>query len=329
MSDVLHAKLSVAPMIDWTHVHFRYLMRLLSPTALLYTEMQTVGAIFHNPDRALARHPDECPVALQLGGSDPEKLARAAKLGEVAGFDEINLNLGCPSDKVQAGQFGACLMRDKGRVSECIRAMAEVVSIPVTAKTRIGIDEDDSYAFFQDFVGMLVDSGIKKLIVHARKAWLHGLNPKQNRTIPPLHPDYAWRIREAIAPIPVVINGNITTVDTTREHLQHVDGVMVGRLVCQHPWGLALLHQSLNPQWCMPRRSEVAAAYITYLLTSPLATDVPRGVLLKPIMNLAHGLPEAKGWKAAIMELRGGGFADGLYAALRVMEELEGLKTVL
>jgi tRNA-dihydrouridine synthase A len=201
--------------------------------------------------------------------------------------------------------------------------MAEAVSIPVTAKTRIGIDEDDSYTFFSDFVGMLVDAGIQKLVVHARKAWLHGLNPKQNRTIPPLHPDYAWRIRAEIAPIPVVINGNITTVDTTREHLQHVDGVMVGRLVCQHPWGLASLHQALFPEGEMPTRAQVLDDYIQYLLESPIAAGVPRGVLLKPIMNLAHGLPDAKRWKEAIMHLRTGDFAAGLRHAHTVLTGIE------
>ena len=196
----LFSPLSIAPMIDWSYTHFRVLMRLLAPQALLYTEMQTPNAIRHQPTRALQFHPKETPVALQLGGSEPKALTAAAKQAEDAGFSEINLNLGCPSSRVLAGNFGASLMRDPKQVASCITAIKQAVSIPVTAKTRIGIDQEDSYAFFESFVNTLVNAGCDKLIVHARKAWLSGLNPKQNRTIPPLHYDYVHRIKKTLPP---------------------------------------------------------------------------------------------------------------------------------
>ena len=179
----LISMLAIAPMIDWTYIHFRVLMRILAPQALLYTEMQTVGAIFNNPARALAHHAIEYPLALQLGGADKAALVKCAQIAEQQTFSEINLNLGCPSDRVQAGRFGACLMAEPKLVSECIQAMKTAVSIPITAKVRIGIDQQDSYDYFSSFVRQLVDAGCDKVIVHARKAWLHGLSPKQNRTI--------------------------------------------------------------------------------------------------------------------------------------------------
>ncbi|HAT9648893.1 TPA: tRNA dihydrouridine(20/20a) synthase DusA, partial [Legionella pneumophila subsp. pneumophila] len=220
----IFSKLSIAPMIDWTNSPFRTLMRLLAPNALLYTEMQTTGAVQNNPDRALYFNSVEHPIAIQLGGADKSALVKCAIIAEQKGFNEINLNLGCPSDKVQAGRFGACLMKEPEHVADCIRAIKQVVGIPVTAKTRIGIDNQDSYEFFRSFSLHLVEAGCDKLIIHARKAWLNGLNPKQNRTIPPVNYDYVYELKKEIPHIFITINGNILTVEEINSHLKHVDG---------------------------------------------------------------------------------------------------------
>lgn len=299
----LFSPLSIAPMIDWTNIPFRMLMRLLAPEALLYTEMQTTNAIVHNPTRALGLHPAETPVALQLGGSDPKALAIAAKQAEAVGFSEINLNLGCPSDRVVSGNFGACMMRSPELVAECIAAMKAAVSIPVTAKTRIGIDHDDSYEFFEAFTQYLLQAGCDKLIVHARKAWLTGLNPKQNRTIPPIQHDYVYRIKKSLPEnIPVVINGHIETEDAMLAHLKHVDGVMIGRLACRDPYAIAGLHHALYPVISKPSRAAVLQDYVAYA-RSPHAQDETMHRLFKPILNLVHGLPGARAWKAALLHI--------------------------
>jgi tRNA-dihydrouridine synthase A len=287
-------------MIDWTYTHFRVLMRLLAPKALLYTEMQTVGAIKNNPQRALLYSPMESPLALQLGGAEKEGLILCAKLAEDQGFAEVNLNLGCPSDKVQAGRFGACLMKEPKHVAECLAAMKHAVSIPVTAKMRIGIDDQDSYEFFAAFAHQLVEAGCDKLIVHARKAWLHGLNPKQNRTIPPVHYDFVWRIKEELGTLPVVINGNLLTLDDVMTQMQYVDGVMIGRLACNNPYALVSLHHWFYPQSNMTSRARIVTTYLDYLVEQ-FANGVPLSILFKPIMNFAHGLSGAKHWKEALM----------------------------
>lgn len=302
-SDLLFSSLAVAPMIDWTYSHFRVFMRLLAPRALLYTEMQTTGAIQNNPTRALHFTPQEHPLALQLGGSDPQALARSAFLAEQEGYDEVNINLGCPSDKVKAGHFGACLMAQAPRVVACIEAMRETVSIPVSAKTRIGIDDQDSYAFFSDFVHQLVEAGSQKIIVHARKAWLNGLSPKQNRTIPPVNYDYVYRIKQEISHIPVVINGNILNYEEIKMHLQHVDGVMLGRLACDNPYQLANIHHQLYPEIAKPTRAQIFADYLEYLLDE-YSKGIALSLLIKPVFNLAFGLPGASQWKKILMLLR-------------------------
>lgn len=289
-------------MIDWTYVHFRVLMRFLAPQALLYTEMQTTGAIHNNPKRALHYHAKEHPLAIQLGGSDPIALAQCAVTAELAGYDEINLNLGCPSDKVQAGHFGACLMNEPQQVSQCIQAMKEAVSIPVTAKTRIGIDTQDSYEFFSAFVHRLVEAGCDKIIVHARKAWLSGLNPKQNRTIPPVNYSFVYRIKQELPEIPVVINGNILHIQEIKEHLNHVDGVMIGRLACDNPYKMAVIHHSLFPNSPLLSRGQIFRSYREYL-EAQYASGVPLSVLVKPVFNFAHGLPGASQWKKTLMTL--------------------------
>lgn len=287
-------------MIDWTYSHFRVLMRLLAPDALLYTEMQTTGAIQNNPQRALYFNHVEHPLAIQLGGSDPNALAKCALIAEEAGYDEINLNLGCPSDKVQAGRFGACLMNEPAQVVQCIQTIKKAVTIPVTAKTRIGIDNQDSFEFFSSFAHQLVDAGCDKLIVHARKAWLNGLNPKQNRTIPPVNYDFVYRLKNEIPHIPIVINGNILTVKDINTHLHYVDGVMLGRLACDNPYYLTDIHQVLYPERPKLKRSQVLTQYLDYLLEE-CNRGIPLSLLIKPIFNLVYGMPGASQWKKKLM----------------------------
>ncbi|PWY54387.1 tRNA dihydrouridine(20/20a) synthase DusA [Legionella qingyii] len=300
MSNILLSPLSIAPMIDWTYSHFRVFMRILAPHALLYTEMQTTGAIQNNPVRALQFSEREHPIALQLGGSDPKALAQCAQYAEQEGYDEVNLNLGCPSDKVQAGHFGACLMREPKQVVACIQAMLQEATIPVTAKTRIGIDHQDSYEFFSDFVHQLLEAGVQKVIVHARKAWLNGLNPKQNRTIPPINYEYVYRLKKEIPDVPVVVNGNISNIEEINDHLQYVEGVMLGRLACDNPFQIAKIHQALYPETQTSTRSEVFNRYLDYLY-GEYTKGVSLSLLIKPVFNLAFGLPGASQWKRKLM----------------------------
>ncbi len=298
-------------------------MRLLAPHALLYTEMQTAGAIEYNPARALDCYfPLEHPLALQLGGSDISALVRCAQQAEAHGFAEVNLNLGCPSDRVQAGRFGACLMAEPLHVAECISAMKQAVNIPITAKTRIGIDEQDSYDYFASFARALVDAGCDKLIVHARKAWLKGLSPKQNRTVPPLHYDYVYQIKKEYPTLPIVINGNIQTLDETNQHLQSVDGVMLGRLACQNPYQIAVIHHALHPEVPLPSRETVLQQYVDYVLS----LGQPRtgiGHLIKPILNLTHGLPGSKAWREQLVMIQRSGDVNRLMSAIGSLVEME------
>jgi tRNA-dihydrouridine synthase A len=309
-------------MIDWTNTHFRVFMRLLAPQALLYTDMQTAGAVFNNPLRALDFHPMEEPVALQLGGSDKTSLMKCAQLAEERGFSEINLNLGCPSDRVQAGRFGACLMAEPQTVVDCIKAIKQVVNIPVSAKVRIGIDQQDSYDFFSDFVHQIVDAGCDKIIVHARKAWLHGLNPKQNRTIPPLHYDYVYKIKQELVSTPVIINGNITNLEGIHQHLKQVDGVMLGRLACQNPYAIAIIHNALYPEQDLLKRSIILERYINYIQSlNPIS--VPISVLIKPLFTFAHGLSGSRAWKALLMEILQQKNPKLLFQCEALLKELE------
>jgi tRNA-dihydrouridine synthase A len=287
-------------MIDWTYTHFRVFMRMLAPQALLYTEMQTTGAINNNPKRALHFSPIEHPIALQLGGSDAEALAKCAAIAEQEGYDEVNLNLGCPSDKVQAGRFGACLMNEPKKVARCIQEIKKAVSIPVTAKTRIGIDNQDSYEFFSAFAHELVEAGCDKLIVHARKAWLNGLNPKQNRTIPPVNYDFVYQLKKTMPSIPIIINGNILNIIEINKHLNHIDGVMLGRLACDNPFQIAEIHQALYPDATPLKRSHFFLQYREYLLNE-YSKGTPLSVLVKPVFNLSHGMPGASQWKKQLM----------------------------
>lgn len=320
-SSSLISPLAIAPMVDWTYTHFRVFMRLLAPHALLYTDMQTTGAVLHHPERALGFHPMEHPVALQLGGVEKDSLVQCVKEAEQYGFDEVNLNLGCPSARVQSGRFGACLMSEPVHVAECIAAMKKAVSIPVSAKTRIGIDDQDHYEFFSSFAHRLLDAGCDKLIVHARKAWLKGLNPKQNRTIPPLHYPYVYQFKQERPEIPVVINGNLTA-DAMSMHLKHVDGVMFGRLACQNPYAIALMHHQLYPGSPLKTRTDILRAYGAYLKT-PYAQGVPLSVLLKPVLGLAYGLPFAKRFKETLLKQPCTDTRPLLYEAVDMLEAME------
>ncbi len=236
---------SVAPMLDWTDKHYRYFARLMSSQTLLYTEMVTTGAILHGRGDYLAYNEEEHPLALQLGGSNPQDLAACAKLAGERGYDEINLNVGCPSDRVQNGRFGACLMAEPELVAECVSAMKQVVDIPVTVKTRIGIDEQDSYEFLTQLIDTVKAAGCEEFIIHARKAWLQGLSPKENREIPPLDYERVYQLKRDYPQLNISINGGVKTLEECKTHLAQLDGVMVGREAYQNPYILAQVDQQL------------------------------------------------------------------------------------
>jgi tRNA-dihydrouridine synthase A len=318
---VLDRRLSVAPMMAYTDRHCRYLLRLLSPRALLYTEMVTAQALAHGDvGRLLGFSESEHPVALQVGGSDPELLARAARLGEQFGYDEINLNVGCPSERVQSGSFGACLMAEPRLVAECMTAMREVVRIPVTVKCRIGIDDRDDYGFFEDFVLTLRDAGVGVFVVHARKAHLKGLSPKENREIPPLRYDVPARLKAQHPDLQVILNGGLKSIDQVREWLPRVDGVMLGRQAYQEPYLLAELDSRLlAPGVTPPRREDVVERYADYV-DAMLLTGHRLPLMLRHAHGLFAGQPNARAWRRYVTE-RGnqpGADADVLREALRM-----------
>ena len=237
---------SIAPMMDRTDRHDRYFLRQISPSALLYTEMVTTGAILHgDTERFLKFDPAEHPVALQLGGSDPDDLARCTEIAAERGYDEVNLNVGCPSDRVQNAQFGACLMKQPELVASCIERMSGAVDVPVTVKTRIGVDDRDSWEDFRGFVETVAATGCGVFIIHARKAWLQGLSPKQNREIPPLSYETVYRLKQEYPELNVSINGGITEAPAVADHLEHVDGVMIGRAAYENPWLLAEIEEAV------------------------------------------------------------------------------------
>ncbi len=314
--------LSIAPMINWTYSYFRVFMRILAPRALLYTEMQTPSDIHHHPERALYFDPMEQPIAFQIGGADKNALIECAKKAEQEGFIEFNLNLGCPSDNVQAGRFGACLMAEPAHVADCIDALKNAVNIPITAKTRIGIDHEDSYEFFSIFAHELIHAGCNKLIVHARKAWLNGLSPKQNRTIPPLHYEYAYEIKKELPEIPVIINGNINSIQEIHTHLNHhMDGVMIGRLACDNPYAIAEIHHALYPECPLLSRYDYLTQYAEYLnvmhLASKSSYKTPISLLLKPIFNIMHGISGARSWKEELLKVQHAGGIKNLNKVIK------------
>jgi len=291
-------------MMDWTDRHCRFFHRLLSPHALLYTEMVTAPAVLHG-DRArlLGFDPAEHPVALQLGGSEPVELAAAARVGESQGYDEINLNVGCPSDRVQSGRFGACLMREPTLVRECVAAMREAVAhlaVPVTVKCRIGVDDQDEYAGLAGFVEAVQASGCDTFIVHARKAWLQGLSPKENREIPPLNYARVYRLKQDHARLTVVINGGIGTLAEVDEHLRHVDGVMLGRTAYHEPYRLAEIEQEIFGTR-LPDRDAVLATLKPYI-DAHLARGDRLQHISRHILGLYQGLPGARAFRRLLSE---------------------------
>ena len=292
-------RLSVAPMLDWTDRHCRYFHRLLSRHALLYTEMVTTGALLHGDVARHLRFDDtEHPVALQLGGSEPADLARAAKLGEQWGYDEINLNCGCPSERVQRGAFGACLMREPALVADCVRAMVDVVGVPVTVKHRIGVDREDSYAFVRDFVGEVAEAGCGAFTVHARSAWLQGLSPKQNREVPPLRYEMAHQLKRDFPQLFISVNGGIATYPQIAEQLEQVDAVMVGREAYHNPWSLAGWDQAFMgaPGRDISRES-VEDDMVGYMEREAAAHGTGWYSVARHMLGLRHGLPGARHWR--------------------------------
>ena len=281
----------LAPMMDQSDRHCRYLWRLLSRHALLYTEMVTSNAILQGGDshRFLEFNSEEHPVALQLGGSDPAQLAECARLGEQWGYDEINLNCGCPSDRVQTGRIGACLMAEPNTVADCIKAMQDAVAIPVTVKHRIGIDDQDEDADLMNFVQTVAATGCTTFIVHARKAWLRGLSPKQNRDVPPLNYQRVYRLKQEFPELEIIVNGGIVSLEATQEHLRFVDGVMIGRQAYTEPYFLSTIDSALfDDQREVSSREDIVRQYHDYCLKQ-LSQGVPWRLLMRPVLGLFHG----------------------------------------
>jgi tRNA-dihydrouridine synthase A len=316
----------VAPMMDWTDRHCRVFHRRLTRRALLYTEMVTAPAVIHG-DRArlLGRDDSEHPVALQLGGADPQALAEAAAIGEGFGYDEINLNVGCPSDRVQDGRFGACLMADPKLVAACVAAMQARVSVPVTVKCRIGIDDQDSEADLARFVETVADVGCRTFIVHARKAWLQGLSPKQNREVPPLDYQRVYRLKAARPDLTIVINGGIDDLDAAEGHLEHVDGVMLGRAAYQTPYILAEVDRRFfGAGTDAPSRAEAVEALIPYV-EAHLRGGGRLNNIVRHMLGLYHGRPRGRLFRRYLSEnaVKEGAGAEVLRAALALVEGCE------
>lgn len=321
---MLDHRFCVAPMLDWTDRHCRYFLRLISRHALLYTEMVTTGALLHgdNPIRFLAFDPAEHPLALQLGGSEPTELAVCTRMAAEQGYDEVNLNVGCPSDKVQSGRFGACLMADPGLVAECVAAMAGASALPVTVKSRIGIDDHDSYEQLVAFVGAVAAAGCDTFVIHARKAWLEGLSPKQNREVPPLRYDIVERLKGDFPQLTIVLNGGLKDVDDARRQLDVLDGVMLGREAYHNPYILAevdrLFYGDDHP---VPSRGQVMAAFLPYA-ERQLQAGVSLGALTRHILGLYHAVPGARRFRRHISENahRAGAGLEVLEQALEQLE---------
>jgi tRNA-dihydrouridine synthase A len=299
----LSRKLSVAPMMDWTDRHERAFLRAISKHTLLYTEMVTTGAILHGDrDRFLAFEAAEHPLALQLGGSEPEDLAASAREGAARGYDEINLNLGCPSDRVQRGRFGACLMTEPALVADCVAAMIEAVDIPVTVKTRIGVDDQDSYEDLTAFVEKVAATGCTSFTIHARKAWLSGLSPKENREVPPLRYDVVYDLKRDFPELEIVLNGGVQSLDEAEAHLEKVDGVMIGRAAYQSPYILAEADSRFFGEAAAPRsREEIVADFLPYV-ERQLTRGVPLKSITRHLLGLFNGLPGARAWRRCLAE---------------------------
>jgi tRNA-dihydrouridine synthase A len=296
-------RVSVAPMMDWTDRHCRYFHRLLSRHALLYTEMVTTGALLHGDvERHLRFNAQEHSVALQLGGSEPADLAHCAALGERWGYDEINLNCGCPSERVQRGAFGACLMAEPQLVADCVKAMVDVVGVPVTVKHRIGIDKNESYEFVRDFVGVVSEAGCNTFIVHARSAWLKGLSPKENREVPPLRYELVEQLKQEFPHLTIAINGGVTTAEQVHHQLQQLDGVMIGREAYHNPWWLASWDASFfgatdRDGDVALSREAVEEKMCDYMVREAAMNGTPWSAIARHMLGLRHGLTGSRRWR--------------------------------
>lgn len=324
---------SVAPMMAWTDRHCRYFHRLISPDALLYTVMITSGALKHGdvPFHLNFDDTHEHPVALQLGGSDPAEMAYAAKLGQDWGYDEININCGCPSERVQKGAFGACLMAEPDLVADCVRAMKQECDIDITVKTRIGIDNQDSYEFLTDLIGKSADAGCESFTIHARKAWLKGLSPKENRDIPPLDYDRVYRLKRDFPHLEIVINGGILTIEDMQTHLTHVDGVMVGREAYHNPMIMHDVQSTLfgKPQHDLTRLK--LAEMMTAYAEKQTALGVPLKDITKHLLGLYQACPGAREWRRTLTThvIQENAQPDIIYnAALKVEDEIKSRQFV-
>jgi len=321
MNPLITKKIAVAPMMDWTDRHCRYFMRLLSPSVQLYTEMVTAAAIVHGERNALLRfHQDEHPVAVQLGGSDVAWMTEAAVAAATTGYDEININVGCPSDRVQSGQFGACLMATPQVVADCFKAMQAAVDVPVTVKTRIGIDDHDSYDFLRAFVDVLVAAGCRKFIVHARIAILEGLSPKENRSVPPLNYERVFRLKRDYPELTFVLNGGIRELAQVDTLLNEVDGVMIGRQAYQQPFFLAEIERHLDPTFVLPARQAIVAQMLPYI-EQELAAGERLGRITRHMLGLFANQPGARAWRRYLSEhaFRDTAGLDTVIAALEAM----------
>ena len=293
----------IAPMMEWTDRHCRYFLRLISRHSWLYTEMVTTGAVLHGDrDYLLGYSAAEQPLALQLGGSEPQELAMAARIGEDWGYREINLNVGCPSDRVQSGRFGACLMAEPERVGECVAAMKAAVSLPVTVKSRVGIDHQEHYRDFSDFIHTVAQAGCETFIVHARKAWLQGLSPRENRDIPPLQYDWVYRVKRENPQLEIILNGGIGDIQQAQQHLRQVDGVMLGREVYHNPYLLARVdHLLYGDSHAVPTREEIIRSLYPYV-----EEHLQQGLYLKHItrhlLGLYQGETGAKAWRRVLSQ---------------------------
>jgi tRNA-dihydrouridine synthase A len=296
-------RLSVAPMLDWTDRHCRHFHRLLAPHAWLYTEMVTTGALLHGDvPRHLRFNTPEHPVALQLGGSEPADLAHCARLAEEWGYDEVNLNCGCPSERVQRGAFGACLMHEPQLVADCVAAMCAATRLPITVKHRIGIDQIESYEFVHGFIATVAAAGCSTFIVHARSAWLKGLSPKENREIPPLRYEVAHQLKRDFPQLEILLNGGLASTAAMAEQLQHVDGVMIGREAYQNPWALAEWEQALcDPTWA-PSRAQIIEGMVDYAAREARDHGTPLRAISRHILGLANGLPGARSFRRMLSD---------------------------
>jgi tRNA-dihydrouridine synthase A len=319
-----HYRFSVAPMMEWTDRHCRFFHRLLTHRALLYTEMLTTGAVLHGDRARLLRFdPAEHPVALQLGGSDPQALAACARIGADAGFDEINLNAGCPSDRVQDGRFGACLMAEPELVGESVAAMKAAVRIPVTVKCRIGIDDQDPEPALENFACAVKRAGADALIVHARKAWLKGLSPKENREVPPLDYDRVYRLKRTHPEMTIVLNGGIGSIEDALAHLKHVDGVMMGRAAYQEPWRLLAVDPTLFGEAARFASAKEAAAALAPYIEREIAAGTRLHTVTRHLHGLFHGVPGARAFRRHLAGAASAPHADAEYllAALALVAD--------